>query len=456
MMLQEKKMREDKIKQDIELEKQRLKIPLLLRKKKPQEKKIEKLPFVKFNRQNKIYTLQNYKIFPLKKSSKFESSFSNSIHSYETIKFKIELEKLNPLHIKNNPKLLPFIVDPYKDILRSKAKKELEDLKRKRIKRLKNEYWFKRKERYPPPAPEPFVPKKPKQPKFKESHPKKEEKVLEPIIDWTDEEKAAEKLVEDTLEFELNNIDITSRKFKERTRYYFLKLKPVYKTWCCYGWDQKFVMYHRAKFNEETEEFEFVTEKEEFFRLQAEDKDTWEQVEGEDSLPYVCIDLPKPWRELEKEFETRNFVLENNIEIKRREEMIMAKKMADFKEKYGDEVEYFEDEEEGKSKLRKLKKLKKAKVRRLRNKISENLGKYEMQKILRRIPGFDFKFTKEQLKMINDGNKRTIIIGRSGTGKSTCAILRMLAIDLLFIARKCLLEKQYKVTADDLKRKKKI
>lgn len=52
--------------------------------------------------------------------------------------------------------------------------------------------------------------------------------------------------------------------------------------------------------------------------------------------------------------------------------------------------------------------------------------------------------------MINKSRKRTIVIGRSGTGKSTCAILKMLAIDLLFIGRKVLKLKKNKVDASDL------
>jgi hypothetical protein len=69
---------------------------------------------------------------------------------------------------------------------------------------------------------------------------------------------------------------------------------------------------------------------------------------------------------------------------------------------------------------------------------------------LRRIPNFKFEFTDDQLSMINSKSKRTLIIGRSGTGKSTCAILRMLAIDLLFIGKKVIKSKRHRVEASDM------
>jgi hypothetical protein len=82
--------------------------------------------------------------------------------------------------------------------------------------------------------------------------------------------------------------------------------------------------------------------------------------------------------------------------------------------------------------------------------VMKNHSKYDLNSMLRKIPGFNFEFSDDQLQMINSGSKRTIVIGRSGTGKSTCAILKMLAIDLLYIARKVLLEGRSKVESYDL------
>ena len=86
----------------------------------------------------------------------------------------------------------------------------------------------------------------------------------------------------------------------------------------------------------------------------------------------------------------------------------------------------------------------------LKKNVMENHKKYDLNQMLRKIPGFNFKFSEDQLQMINSGSKRTIVIGRSGTGKSTCAILKMLAIDLLYIAKMVLLQGRNKVEASDL------
>ena len=55
--------------------------------------------------------------------------------------------------------------------------------------------------------------------------------------------------------------------------------------------------------------------------------------------------------------------------------------------------------------------------------------------ILNAIPNFDYKFSSQQKEVIMTGSD-CMVVGRSGTGKTTCALMRMVAIRLLEIAKK--------------------
>ena len=147
-------------------------------------------------------------------------------------------------------------------------------------------------------------------------------------------------------------------------------------------------------------------------------------------LNYLCIDIPEDWSKVNLDLTLKK--LGESLELE-------TEKKKRRKEKVNN------------SQIEKRKK--KIHSAKLRKKVCNGLENQKMEKILRRVPGFSFDFTNDQLKMLNNGNKRAIVIGRSGTGKSTCAVLRMLAIDLLYIAKKCLKEKKDRVEADDLKGK---
>lgn len=54
-------------------------------------------------------------------------------------------------------------------------------------------------------------------------------------------------------------------------------------------------------------------------------------------------------------------------------------------------------------------------------------------KILESIPGFVYKFSQQQRDLISS-HHNCVVVGRSGTGKTTCAVMRMIGIRLLEIA----------------------
>ena len=89
----------------------------------------------------------------------------------------------------------------------------------------------------------------------------------------------------------------------------------------------------------------------------------------------------------------------------------------------------------------------------LRVQTCRQYGRYKLEEYLEKIPGFGFKFTENQLKMINGKHRCSVVIGRSGTGKSTCAILKMIAIDLLFISMVSIKQGKDALTSEDIKRK---
>ena len=73
--------------------------------------------------------------------------------------------------------------------------------------------------------------------------------------------------------------------------------------------------------------------------------------------------------------------------------------------------------------------------------------------VLRRIPNFNLEFSEKQKSMLTQDNKAVVVIGRSGTGKTTCAILRMVAIDLLYIAAQKLKMGEKSLKSEDIKGK---
>jgi hypothetical protein len=55
----------------------------------------------------------------------------------------------------------------------------------------------------------------------------------------------------------------------------------------------------------------------------------------------------------------------------------------------------------------------------------------KLMSILTRIPDFKFKLTPQQTKLVSD-TADSLTIGRSGTGKTTCSVLRLCATELLY------------------------
>jgi DNA helicase IV len=55
-------------------------------------------------------------------------------------------------------------------------------------------------------------------------------------------------------------------------------------------------------------------------------------------------------------------------------------------------------------------------------------------KLIDKIPNFKVNLTEEQAKVISH-NGDALVIGRSGTGKTTCALLRLFSTDILFKLR---------------------
>jgi hypothetical protein len=56
--------------------------------------------------------------------------------------------------------------------------------------------------------------------------------------------------------------------------------------------------------------------------------------------------------------------------------------------------------------------------------------------LLLSLPNFKFALTRQQTALISDSSD-TITIGRSGTGKTTCFILRLLATEFLYKIKQC-------------------
>lgn len=65
----------------------------------------------------------------------------------------------------------------------------------------------------------------------------------------------------------------------------------------------------------------------------------------------------------------------------------------------------------------------------------EEFDGHQLLKILESIPGFVYKFSEQQRELIAS-KENAVVVGRSGTGKTTCAVMRMIGIRLLEIANR--------------------
>jgi hypothetical protein len=68
--------------------------------------------------------------------------------------------------------------------------------------------------------------------------------------------------------------------------------------------------------------------------------------------------------------------------------------------------------------------------------------------LLEKIPNFALKLTEEE-KIVVGAPENLLVIGRSGTGKTTCAILRLFAIEMLFKMRLSLYKKKHENLLND-------
>jgi hypothetical protein len=73
----------------------------------------------------------------------------------------------------------------------------------------------------------------------------------------------------------------------------------------------------------------------------------------------------------------------------------------------------------------------------------------KLVKILESIPNFVYSFSEQQRDLITTQHN-SVVIGRSGTGKTTCAVMRMIGIQLMTIASRNLERGKKKITYSDL------
>jgi hypothetical protein len=80
----------------------------------------------------------------------------------------------------------------------------------------------------------------------------------------------------------------------------------------------------------------------------------------------------------------------------------------------------------------------------------------KLVELLEKIPNFKLKLTDQERDVIGQ-NGNVLVIGRSGTGKTTCAILRMFSMEILFKIRLTLYKNKHegilrdtRFTADDI------
>lgn len=68
--------------------------------------------------------------------------------------------------------------------------------------------------------------------------------------------------------------------------------------------------------------------------------------------------------------------------------------------------------------------------------------------LLQKIPNFRITLTEEEKNVIGQ-NGNVMVIGRSGTGKTTCAVMRLFAIEMLFKIRVSLNKKKFEAILKD-------
>ena len=259
------------------------------------------------------------------------------------------------------------------------------------------------------------------------------------------------------------------RNDEEEIEYQMLQEKMKNDVWfaSCQGWFKRFKKLMRTVYNAENNEFTFYDNDhnsvlsedyvEEPFKMpliltSAEENElknglkldkyleklTQPQPNSSYYLPFFCVDLNDAW---EREFEVDEIDLE-----KEQEEKILKDYEEDMKRRY----EIFKNKKKAVPDTAQVIDINKEKMQKLRTSVCESFSETNLDTILQKIPNFKFQFTEDQLAMMNSKNKNTLIIGRSGTGKSTCAILRMLAIDLLFIGKKVIRSKRSSVESSDM------
>jgi Lhr-like helicase len=62
--------------------------------------------------------------------------------------------------------------------------------------------------------------------------------------------------------------------------------------------------------------------------------------------------------------------------------------------------------------------------------------------LLTKIPNFKVNLTPQEKNVIGE-NGNVLVIGRSGTGKTTCAVLRLFSIEMLFKIRLSLYKRKF-------------
>lgn len=70
--------------------------------------------------------------------------------------------------------------------------------------------------------------------------------------------------------------------------------------------------------------------------------------------------------------------------------------------------------------------------------------------LLTKIPNFKINLTEQEKDVIGQ-NGNVLVIGRSGTGKTTCAVLRLFSIQMLFKIRLSIYKKKYEETVKDVR-----
>jgi hypothetical protein len=70
--------------------------------------------------------------------------------------------------------------------------------------------------------------------------------------------------------------------------------------------------------------------------------------------------------------------------------------------------------------------------------------------LLTKIPNFKVSLTEQEKDVIGE-NGNVLAVGRSGTGKTTCAVLRLFSIEMLYKIRSSLYRKKYQDTIKDVR-----